>query len=167
MSGNEVSDRSKIDDRLEKIENIIKEYVDNLGIPFNNPNTNIGKLYLSMTKDEMKGLTKDECMIRSLVLAQLAMSVQLQINRENARYNWADSQLSVMASTDNYVGTRWTSFDEKKLRLIKEDEAAKKLNNIKTYAKVRSDHLNFIANSIKNISDILKEMSKIRGNINA
>lgn len=165
MSGNETLGQSKIDDRLEKIEGIIQEYIDRLGIPNQNPNSQLAKSYLSMSRDEMKGLTKDECLTRSYILTQLSMHVQLQLNREQARYGWADSQLAAMTCYDNFVGTRWTSLEERKLRLIKEDEAAKKLNNIKTYAKVRADHLNFIASSIKSISDILKELSKTRGNI--
>jgi hypothetical protein len=117
--------------------------------------------YLSMNRDNIEKLTPEDCAQISYRLAQFAFHTQRTINREIARYNWADETIKEVIADEinNYKGY---GYAEKSLQAIKHNEKASSLNSIRKYAKQRSDRLSYLANSIKNLSDIILAVQKTK-----
>lgn len=144
-------------DELKHWDDILDEYEKSIGLgSYKNdilPETELNE-YLSMNRDILEKLSPEDCAQISYRLGQFAFHVQRTINREIARYNWADESIKEVIADEinNYKGY---GYNEKSLQAIKHNEKAASLNNIKKYAKQRSDRLSYIANSLKNLSDIL------------
>jgi hypothetical protein len=117
--------------------------------------------YLSMTRDELEKLNPDDCAQISYRLAQFSFHIQRTINRELARYNWADETIkdTIADEINNYKGYGYV---EKAYQAIKHNDKALSLNKIKKYAKQRADRLSYLANGVKNLSDIIMSISKIK-----
>ena len=115
--------------------------------------------YLTMNRDVLEKLTPEDCGQISYRLGQFAFHVQRTINREIARYNWAEESIkeTIADEINNYKGY---GYIEKSQQAIKHNDKAEALNNIKKYAKQRSDRLSYLANSIKNLSDILLSIQR-------
>jgi len=117
--------------------------------------------YLSMSRDEIEKLNPEDCAQIAYRLSQFAFHVQRSINREIARYNWSDETIkeTIADEINNYKGY---GYIEKSLQAIKHNDKATSLNNIKKYAKQRMDRLSYIANNIKNLSDIMLSIQKTK-----
>jgi len=117
--------------------------------------------YLTMSRDELEKLTPEDCYQIAYRLAQFSFHIQRTINREIARYNWAEKTTKEAIADDinNYKGY---GYIEKSEQAIKHNEKASALNKIQKYAKQRSDRLSYLANSVKNLSDIIMSISKIK-----
>lgn len=117
--------------------------------------------YLSMSRDELERLTPDDCAQISYRLGQFSFHIQRTINRELARYNWADETIkdTIADEINNYKGYGYV---EKSYQAIKHNDKAMSLNKIKKYAKQRADRLSYLANGVKNLSDIIMSISKIK-----
>ena len=117
--------------------------------------------YLTMSRDVLKrplrGLWSN-----SYRLAQFSFHVQRTLNREAARYNWAEETIKDVIADDinNYKGYGYV---EKSTQAIKHNERASKLNKIKRYARQRMDRLTYLATSLKNLSDILISIQRSKG----
>ena len=146
-------------EELQHWDTILDEYEQSIGI--NKYASTVEQLpeeelnsYLTMDRKVLETLTPEDCGQIAYRLGQFAFHVQRTINRELARHNWADEAIkeSIADEINSYKGY---GFLEKSLQAIKHNERASSLNNIKKYAKQRSDRLSYIANSIKNLSDII------------
>jgi len=143
---------------------ILDEYENSLGLPIYNASllseNELGQ-YLSMNRDVLEKLSPEDCAQISYRLAQYSFYVQRTLNREIARHNWADETIkeTIADEINNYKGY---GFIEKSLQAIKHNDKASALNKIKKYAKQRMDRLSYIANSIKNLSDIMLSVQKIK-----
>lgn len=115
--------------------------------------------YLTMSRDELEKLNPEDCAQISYRLGQFSFHTQRSVNREIARYNWADETIKELIADEinNYKGYGYV---EKAYQAIKHNDKASSLNNIKKYAKQRSDRLAYLANNIKNLSDILLSIQK-------
>lgn len=146
-------------EELQHWDNILDEYEQSIGL--NRYASNVEQLpeeelnsYLTMDRKVLETLTPEDCGQIAYRLGQFTFHIQRTINREIARYNWADEAIkeTIADEINNYKGY---GFVEKSLQAIKHNDKASALNNIKKYAKQRSDRLSYIANSIKNLSDII------------
>lgn len=117
--------------------------------------------YFTMPRNHIEKLTPEECVEIAYRLGQFSLYIQRTINREIARINWAEESLKETIADDinNYKGYGYL---EKSIQAIKHNEKANSLNKIKKYAKQRSDRLQYIANGIKNLSDIMLTVSKTK-----
>jgi len=115
--------------------------------------------YLTMNRDVLEKLDPEDCAQISYRLGQFSFHIQRTVNRELARYNWADELIkeTIANEINNYKGY---GYAEKAGQAIKHNERAQALNNIKKFAKQRSDRLSYLANGIKNLSDILLSIQK-------
>lgn len=115
--------------------------------------------YFTMSRDQIEKQTPEACAEISLRLAQYAFFIQRTINREAARHNWADESIKEVIADEinNYKGY---GYAEKSLQAIKHNDKASALNKIKKYAKQRMDRLSYLANNIKNLSDIFMSINK-------
>lgn len=118
-------------------------------------------VYFQMSRDQIEKLTPDDCGQIAYRLGQFALHIQRSINRELARMNWAEETIKevIADEVNEYKGY---GYIEKSIQAIKHNERASSLNKIKKYAKQRSDRLQYIANSIKNLSDIMLSISRTK-----
>jgi hypothetical protein len=151
-------------EELNEWDNLLDEYENGLGLPkySNNclPENELNE-YLHMSRDQLEKLTPEDCAQISYRLGQFSFHIQRTINREIARYNWAEETIKEVISDEvnNYKGY---GYIEKSYQAIKHNDRAISLNKIKKYAKQRSDRLSYLANGIKNLSDILLSIQKIK-----
>ena len=145
-------------EQVEEWDKVLDEYESSLGLgnysnlhSFNETELNN---YFTMSRDIIEKLNPEDCAQISYRLAQYSFYVQRTLNREIARHNWADETIkeTIADEINNYKGY---GFIEKSLQAIKHNDKAAALNKIKKYAKQRIDRLSYIANSIKNLSDIM------------
>ena len=117
--------------------------------------------YFTMSRDSVEKLTPEDCAQISYRLAQYAFFIQRTLNREIARHNWAEESIkeTIADEINNYKGY---GFLEKSLQAIKHNEKASGLNKIKKYAQQRMDRLSYLANSIKNLSDIMLSVQRTK-----
>lgn len=143
-------------------DDVLDEYEQSIGMPlYKNdvlPETELNE-YLTMNRDILEKLSPEDCAQISYRLGQFSFHIQRTINRELARYNWAEEMVkeTIADELNNYKGY---GYAEKAGQAVKHNERALSLNNIKKFAKQRSDRLSYLANGIKNLSDILISIQK-------
>jgi hypothetical protein len=117
--------------------------------------------YFTMSRNVVEKLTPEDCAQISYRLAQYAFFIQRTLNREIARHNWAEETIkeTIADEINNYKGY---GFLEKSLQAIKYNDKASSLNKIKKYAQQRMDRLSYLANSIKNLSDIILSVQRTK-----
>jgi hypothetical protein len=147
-------------DKLAKIDQVLDEYEKKAGLPAcKSPGTEdeLEKL-LSMDRTSMEGLYAENCAEIGYRLAQYAFYVQRLFNREKTRVIWAKQQLAetIAKSLGDY--DKFTKHEVKVSLIIKENTYAESLQKILTYAEQRAQRLEFLATSIKNIADAMKNM---------
>ena len=151
-------------EELQDWDNLLDEYESGIGLPKYTsgvlPESELNT-YLSMNRDELEKLTPEDCGQISYRLGQFSFHIQRTLNRELARHNWSEDTIKIIIADDinNYKGY---GYIEKSLQAIKHNEKAQALNKIRVYAKQRSDRLSYLANSIKNLSDILLSIQKTK-----
>ena len=142
---------------------VLDEYESSVGLgkysDINNFSETELNSYFNMTRDEIEKQTPEACAEIALRLGQYAFFIQRTVNREIARHNWAEEAIkeTIADEINNYKGY---GYAEKSLQAIKHNEKASALNKIKKYAKQRMDRLSYLANNIKNLSDILLLINK-------
>ena len=146
---------------------VLDEYEHNMGLPHYSENClpeDELQQYLTMSRDVLEKYTVTECGEIAYRISQFGFHIQRSLNREIARYNWAEEAVkeSIADELNNYKGYGYV---EKSSQAIKHNERAYKLNQIKKYAKQRSDRLTYLASSLKNLSDILISIQRAKGMI--
>jgi hypothetical protein len=151
-------------EELQNWDSILDEYEHGLNIPkyAANPDSlpeDELNNYLTMDRKSLESLSPEDCGQIAYRLGQYAFYIQRTINRETARYNWADETIKEVIADElnNYKGYGYV---EKSIQAIKHNDKAEALNAIKKYAKQRTDRLLYIATSIKNLSDILLSIQR-------
>jgi hypothetical protein len=151
-------------DEVEYWDKILDEYESGIGLTQYRsdilPESELST-YLTMTRDELEKLTPDDCGQIAYRLGQFSFHVQRTVNREQARYDWADDTIkSVIADEINsYKGYGYV---EKSLQAIKHNDRAVSLDKIRKYAKQRINRLSYLANSINNLCNIIINIQKVK-----
>lgn len=152
-------------EEVETWDHILDEYEKSIGLPtyYNEalPESELQN-YLTMNRDVLEKTTPEDCGQIAYRLAQFSFHIQRTLNREIARYNWAEETIKETIADDinNYKGYGYV---EKSSQAIKHNDRASNLNKIRKYAKQRADRLTYLATSIKNLSDILISIQKSKG----
>lgn len=151
-------------EQVEHWDKILDEYEKSIGLgQYSSSSLAEDELskYFTMSRDEIEKLTPEDCAQISYRLSQYAFHVQRTINREIARFNWADESMkeTIADEINNYKGY---GYIEKSLQAVKHNEKALALSKIKKYAKQRIDRLSYLANNIKNLSDVILSIQKIK-----
>jgi hypothetical protein len=151
-------------EELERWDTILDEYENSIGLskysPDNLPESELNS-YFTMNRDSLEKLSPEDCAQIAYRLSQYSFHVQRTLNREIARYNWSDETLKEIIADEinNYKGYGYL---EKSYQAIKHNDKASSLNSIKKYAKQRMDRLSYIANCIKNLSDVIMNIQKTK-----
>jgi hypothetical protein len=151
-------------EELEKWDHILDEYENSIGFnkysPTFLPEEELNQ-YFSMNRDAVEKLNPEDCAQIAFRLSQFAFHVQRTLNREIARFNWAEETLKEVVADEinNYKGY---GYIEKFYQAVKHNDRASSLNAIKKYAKQRIDRLSYISNTIKNLSDIILSIQRTK-----
>lgn len=145
-------------------DDILDEYEQSIGLPlYKDDYLSSDELnsYLTMNRDTIEKLSPEDCAQIAYRLGQFSFHIQRTINRELARYNWADEVIkeTIADEINNYKGYGYL---EKSGQAIKHNDKASSLNKIKVYARQRSDRLSYLANGVKNLSDIILSVQKTK-----
>lgn len=152
-------------EQVDEWDKVLDEYESSIGLGRYNSLHEFSEVelnnYFTMNRDAIEKLTPEDCAQISYRLAQYAFFLQRTLNREIARHNWAEETIkeTIADEVNNYKGY---GFIEKSLQAIKHNEKASALNKIKKYAKQRMDRLSYLANSVKNLSDIILSVQKTK-----
>ena len=151
-------------DEIAYWDNILDEYENSIGLPkYKASVLSEDELsqYLTMTRDEIEKLTPEDCGQIAYRLSQFSFHTQRTINREQARFDWAEDTIkSIIADEINsYKGY---GYIEKSSQAIKHNEKASAIDKIKKYAKQRLNRLSYLATSINNMSNILLSVQKLK-----
>lgn len=145
-------------------DSILDEYENSIGLPaYNNSCMSESELneYLSMNRDTIEKLTPEDCAQIAYRLSQFSFHIQRTLNREAARFNWAEESIKEIIA-DEINQYKGYGYIEKSLQAIKHNDKASTMNNIKKYAKQRMDRLSYLATSVKNLSDIILAVQKTK-----
>lgn len=151
-------------DEVSYWDNILDEYENSIGLPKYSASlmseTELSG-YLSMNRDEIEKLTPEDCGQVAYRLSQFSFHTQRTINREQARYDWAEDTIkSIIADEiNNYKGYGYV---EKSMQAIKHNDKASSLEKIRKYAKQRLNRLTYLATSINNMANILLNIQKLK-----
>jgi hypothetical protein len=151
-------------EELQYWDTILDEYEKSISIPSYTTNSLAESElneYLTMSRDSIEKLSPEDCAQIAYRLGQFAFHIQRTLNREIARHNWSDETIkeTIADEINNYKGY---GYIEKSLQAIKHNDKAQSLNSIRKYAKQRIDRLSYLANSIKNLSDIILSVQKTK-----
>lgn len=147
---------------VETWDKVLDDYEKGVGLP-NYIGDSISETelqeYLTMNRNVIEKLSPEDCAQISMRLGQFAFHIQRTINREIARHNWAEETIKETIAFDinNYKGY---GYAEKSYQAIAGNDKAQALNKIKKYAKQRMDRLGYLANNLKNLSDILLSIQR-------
>lgn len=152
-------------EELQYWDKILDDYEQSISLPAYSISGSVSETeinsYFSMTRDEIEKLSPEDCAQIAYRLSQFCFHIQRTLNREIARHNWAEETIKdiIADEINNYKGY---GYIEKSLQAIKHNEKANSLNGIKKYAKQRIDRLSYMANAIKNLSDIMLNVQKTK-----
>jgi hypothetical protein len=153
-------------EELQKWDKVLDEYENSIGLPKYIPDALPEEelnLYFSMDRNHIEKLSPEDCAQIAYRLSQFSFHVQRTLNRELARYNWADETIKevIASEINNYKGYGYV---EKSYQAIKNNEKANAINLIKKYAKQRIDRLSYIANNIKHLSEVTLNIQRTKVN---
>lgn len=152
-------------EQVEQWDKVLDEYESSIGLGKYSDVHNFAESelneYFTMSRDAIEKLTPEDCAQISYRLAQYSLFLQRTLNREIARHNWAEStsKETIADEINNYKGY---GFVEKSLQAIKHNDKASALAKIQKYAKQRMDRLSYLANSVKNLSDIILSVQRTK-----
>jgi hypothetical protein len=152
-------------EQVDQWDKVLDEYESSLGLgqysQLHNFSEDELNNYFAMNRDAIEKLTPEDCAQISYRLAQYSFFLQRTLNREIARHNWAESTTkeTIADEINNYKGY---GFVEKSLQAIKHNDKAQALAKIQKYAKQRMDRLSYLANSVKNLSDIMLSVQRTK-----
>ena len=90
-------------EELQHWDNILDEYEKSIGLsvysPSLLPEAELQE-YLTMSRDMIEKLQPDDCIQIAYRLGQFSFHIQRTINREIARYNWADETIKEVVADD-------------------------------------------------------------------
>ena len=157
---NQTNAKTSIEDKANNWDKILDEYETSLGLPSTQPSHEEVKTYLSYTRQQLEALSPTDCAEVAYVLSQYILFLQREYNKHLARISWANSNIKniIADKLKQYKG----SYSQQESQAIKENDAARKLSELVLRAQGRADRLQFIANSVKNIRDDVKNLQYVK-----
>lgn len=157
---------SKVDERLQEIENVLEDYEKGLGL-HPTGTTEEASFIIGLNSEQLRKLSAEQCGEYSFILSQQSFYIQHQINKNNQRINWADSNIDaiIAGKVDNYGG-KYTPFVDRKMMAICDNEYTKRLNEIKNKSQQVVSRLEYIPARINYMCKTLLELQQTKRNYN-
>ncbi len=144
--------------------NILNSFLDN----YDN-SVGLGKIYfddrvqeyLTLTYEELNSYDAEECNIAAYTLERYALYLQKEINRNQAKYNWAlENIVKIIGKIGNNYGDKWTKYEMRRSMVINDNEYAEALNSLAMEMNIKITELSYITKNISSISNTLKNLSR-------
>lgn len=154
---------STAQDQLDRIDQLLDEYENSIGLPsYSVSNDEVNK-YLQMKRNVLEKLSPQDCAEIAYILSSYAFYLQKMYNREVARISWGKSTMrDVLAGQTQQYHTKFSSYEERKAQAVKGDGFASNLDKIMVYAQTRADRLTFLSNGIRNMVEVLSSLQKAK-----
>lgn len=140
------------EEKHEKIQQLIKRYVEKVGLGNIQPKSEVEK-FLNISQAEIRRMSDEECGEASVILNQEATYVQLEINRLQADLNWCNGYIEfIIANNIDNTGGKYTPYEYRRVLAIKENDVAVKVQKIINNIKLQIDAIHYIPNHLECIS---------------
>lgn len=110
--------------------------------------------YFNLKAEEIKSLSVEDCIEGAYLLSQFALHIQKEYNKMSAITSKCDYELKRYVS-DKVSQFQYASYEERIMRIIKEDSVAAKISEIKVDAESKKQLLQHVSNTINTLSNIL------------
>lgn len=168
MSGpNESSAKQlTIQQRVGQLGSDLDDFEKSIGLPpLGSPNVTALAL-LDLTKEQLRGMTRDDCSEGAALLAQYSFYLQRVSNREKVIIDYCDSSINAIVRPRLNQQKGW-SYDERRLLAIAENDVARHLEGVQVKAQTRLNRLGFLASKVENMSRRLSELADAKRKYNA
>jgi len=147
----------KVEDRLEQVETILREYEKSLGLDLSLESDDYN--FLNTTPAQLRKMSPEECGEVAFVLSQKSLHIQREINKHTQRINWAKTNIDTMiaGNIDSY-GSKYTPYENRRILAIKDNDYTSRLYQIIVKAQQVIDRLSYIPNKISYMSKTLIEL---------
>ncbi len=143
------TNRSKVDEKREKAQNLVKKYSESVGLGVLRPINEVNR-FLTATVHDIRRMSAEECGEAAVILSQEATYVQLQCNQLQADVNWCEQYVNfLVANTVMNCGGQYTPFEVRKTIAIKNDDVAMKIQAAIVNARLRLDTLSYMPNQLR------------------
>jgi hypothetical protein len=116
---------------------------------------------LNLGIDQIKSLDYNECCTYSYKLSVYAEYIDSLLSKQKIAMDWADDGIwYIISDKINNYGDKYTKWQEKYFRSIKENPLASQILKVKNSASARIKALEDKSQNIKKLSDILLTLSK-------
>ena len=138
----------------------IDDWISSNGIVDIGYNTDIEKV-LNFTQEQIKKLTGSECLEYAYELYAYAEYLDSILSKQQIALDWAeDSIWYIISDKIDQYGDKYTKWQEKYFRAVKENPLAIQIMKVKNTASARIKILENKINTIKKMSDTLSCLSK-------
>lgn len=149
MSGENELKTPTIDDKHVKIIALLKQYPVKVGLGLLQPINEVNR-YLTMTVNEQRKLTAEECGEAAVILNQSATYIQLEINRIKADINWCNNYINwLVANKVMEYGSTYTPFEYRRLLASRDNDVAMQLHGIIADAELQEQSLAYLPNALR------------------
>ncbi len=154
----------KIKEDVLKLDNELDEYEKKLNIYSIAPETVTNTANKIVAEEN--NITKygpEECIDNAYKLAQQSFYLQKEINKQEARIHWINEQIGkrIQPRLGQQVGT---TFEERKLRAISENDLAAEMQNVKNVLERRVKRISYLSVKIDSLKEILMMIYNRRKN---
>lgn len=146
--------------RLQKFEEELDDFITGVGLGNLTYESEADKA-MSLTIDQLKGLSADDCGNLSYKLQQYATFIQQRYNRAKNMERWAKHNMNiVVAKEGNAYGSKYTKYEEKYWMVAAGNTYAKSLNNIILQAGAKMSELDSMSSKIHSMAQALREIQQ-------
>lgn len=144
---------------MEEADRLLDEYERSLGLPpaFAAEVEQEATRLLNLPPAVLRKMSAEECGAAAFTLRQFARHLQRSVNREQARVAWCEENIDAIIAKEvhKYAGA---SFVERKLKAVRESEAAAAVDRLRVHAKLRVERVSFLAAKVGDEAEALKSL---------
>jgi len=138
----------------------VDNWIKNRGIAEIEINPDI-ETALNMRQSDLRALSHNQCLELAYELYAYSEYLDSILAKEQITLNWAeDSIWYIISDKMEQYGTKYTKWQEKYFRSIKENPLASEIIKVKNNAQARVRVLENKINTVKRLSEILTSLSK-------
>lgn len=151
-----------VNDKLNSELKLLDDYNKSVGLNVIKFNNEVEKI-LELPLEEIRSLSAEDLSAYGYALARYSTFLQKENNRFSSKLKWANHNLLIIIGRNGHkYGDKWTKFEERKIMVINDNEAAQSLNKIVLEATLRLEELAFMSTRVNTMSNILLEYHKTR-----
>ncbi len=149
--------------RVEDFQEILKDYIQKMGIVFPAPLVEDCERVLQLLPDDIKMLTAEDCLVNANLLFQYAMHIQKEENRNQAIYNWAYHMLNKGVAEDIKELTQtYVKYETKFHQCINGNSFLQTVDGFCRHAQARLDTLKDLVKDVRNQAMCFKDLAYMK-----